>query len=78
MRHVGDLGNIFADKHGRAKIRIIDSIVKLTGPFNVIGRGIVIHVGRDDYGLGGKPKSLANGNSGPRLACCVIRMIATK
>ena len=78
MRHVGDLGNIFADKHGRANIQIIDSRVKLTGPFNVRGRGIVIHAGRDDLGLGGNAGSLATGNAGSRLACCVIGMIATK
>lgn len=72
MRHVGDLGNIFANKHGRANIHIVDRMFSLGGRNNVFGRGIVVHKSRDDLGLGGNAGSLATGNAGSRLACCVI------
>ena len=37
---------------------------------NVIGRGIVVHAGEDDLGLGGKSDSLSTGAAGARVACC--------
>jgi Cu-Zn family superoxide dismutase len=72
-RHVGDLGNLVTDKDGCAKYRFKDNMIKLRGTkANIIGRGLIIHADRDDCGLGGDETSLANGNSGKRIACAVI------
>ena len=49
-RHVGDLGNIVADTNGVATINIVDTMVSLNGINNIIGRGLVIHGGKDDLG----------------------------
>ena len=49
-RHVGDLGNIVADTNGFATLDMVDSVLSLNGINNIIGRGVVIHAGRDDMG----------------------------
>ena len=49
-RHVGDLGNIQADQQGVAIIDMEDPHLSLTGINNILGRGVVIHAGRDDMG----------------------------
>lgn len=67
-RHVGDLGNIIADSNGVAKFEITDHLVKLSGPFSVIGRSIVIHEDPDDLGLGGHSDSLTTGHAGASIA----------
>nr|UYG55615.1 superoxide dismutase 3 [Geocoris pallidipennis] len=71
-RHVGDLGNIVADGEGKAKISDSDHLISLTGPHSVVGRGLVIHAGKDDFGRGGDKESLRTGNSGGRVACGVV------
>ena len=71
-RHVGDLGNIFANEKGIAKINITDHLVKLRGKYSVIGRSIIIHEDPDDLGNGGNAESLKTGNAGKRLACGII------
>lgn len=71
-RHVGDLGNIIAGDDGVAVIDMEDSQVTLNGLNSVIGRGVVIHAGRDDMGKGGDEGSLKTGNAGGRVACAVI------
>ena len=71
-RHVGDLGNIKADKNGVVSITIKDKLVKLRGKYSVIGRSIVIHDKEDDLGKGGNSESLKTGNAGKRIACGVI------
>jgi Cu-Zn family superoxide dismutase len=72
-RHVGDLGNLVTDSEGNAKYSIRDKLIKLRGSTaNIIGRGLVIHEGEDDCGLGGHDDSLTTGHSGGRLACAVI------
>ena len=70
--HVGDLGNITADKSGIAKFTIQAKRVDLIGERSVIGRGFVVHSDRDDLGKGGDAESLKTGNAGERLACGVI------
>jgi Cu-Zn family superoxide dismutase len=73
QRHVGDLGNLVTDKNGCAKYRFEDSMIKLRGAkANIIGRGLIIHADTDDCGMGGDEASLANGNSGKRIACAII------
>lgn len=71
-RHVGDLGNIYVDKNGVAKINLIDPLIKLTGKHNIMGRSIVIHTKKDDLGKGGTKESLTTGSAGQRLACGII------
>ncbi|CAG0913102.1 unnamed protein product, partial [Notodromas monacha] len=71
-RHVGDLGNIIADNDGVARVSILDHRLTLYGPFSILGRAVVVHDGRDDFGVGGNPYSLSSGNAGNRLACGVI------
>mmetsp|Transcript_3348 Transcript_3348/g.2799 ORF Transcript_3348/g.2799 Transcript_3348/m.2799 type:complete len:122 (+) Transcript_3348:321-686(+) len=70
--HVGDLGNIFAGQDGNAVQTITSHTLELSGQFTVIGRSLVIHRDEDDLGCGHDDESLANGNSGPRIACCTI------
>lgn len=71
-RHLGDLGNISADNSGVASVDIMDPHLRLTGPFGIIGRGLVVHADRDDLGRGPAPESLITGNSGKRIMCGVI------
>jgi len=71
-RHVGDLGNIYAGNDGVAIIDVQDSHLSLNGLNSIIGRGVVIHAGKDDLGKGGDEGSLKTGNAGGRVACAVI------
>jgi Cu-Zn family superoxide dismutase len=65
-RHVGDLGNLTADTQGMATYDRVDAVVRLDGPHGVIGRGVIVHAGRDDL------TSQPTGAAGARLACGVI------
>jgi Cu-Zn family superoxide dismutase len=71
-RHVGDLGNIVADKNGVGVFDLVDSLVKLSGKYSVIGRSIIVHKDEDDLGKGGFPDSKTTGHAGERLVCGVI------
>jgi Cu-Zn family superoxide dismutase len=71
-RHVGDLGNIETDENGSANYSFRDSMIKLHGKANIIGRGLIIHADTDDLGMGGHELSLKTGNSGKRIACAII------
>lgn len=83
-RHVGDLGNIIANKKGIVKYKICDNLIKLRGKCNIIGRSVVIHKLRDDLGRGGMGnngyiydvnkfnESQKTGNAGERIACGII------
>uniref|UniRef100_UPI00358E9DDD extracellular superoxide dismutase [Cu-Zn] isoform X2 n=1 Tax=Myxine glutinosa TaxID=7769 RepID=UPI00358E9DDD len=75
--HPGDFGNFDHDATGRLfeRMKCLPSGT-LFGPESFIGRSIVIHEGEDDLGTGGNPGSLLHGNSGRRLACCVIGISA--
>jgi len=74
-RHVGDMGNILVRSDGRGHLTIFDRLIRLRGRFSVLNRSIVFHKNRDDLGLGGNPESLITGNSGPRIACGIIRQV---
>lgn len=72
QRHVGDLGNVVANQDGVASGRMLDSLVKLSGPTSVVGRSMIVHTDRDDLGLGGHALSGTTGNAGSRVACGAI------
>ncbi len=65
-RHMGDMGNLSASEDGTATINYVDPKIKLNGSNNIIGRGIVIHGGEDDY------ESQPSGAAGPRIGCGVV------
>jgi len=66
VRHVGDFGNILADKDGKAHLEFVDNLISFEGKHSIIGRGIVIHGGADDL------TSQPSGKAGPRVACGTI------
>lgn len=66
--HSGDIGNIKLDNKGHATLSLTtDRWNTITGDVkNIIGRGIIVHGGTDDY------TTQPTGNSGPRIGCGVI------
>ncbi|MCW8129861.1 MAG: superoxide dismutase family protein [Planctomycetota bacterium] len=64
-RHAGDLGNLQADKDGKAHLEITVENASLAGKNPVLGRSIIVHAKADD---GGQP----TGNAGARIAHGVI------
>lgn len=76
VRHVGDFGNIACDKHGETNVIFTDTLASLTGPWSIVGRSINIHARMDDLGRNkDNPASVSAGDSGPRVACCVIEKV---
>lgn len=71
-RHVGDLGNLVANKSGNIKMSFTDKLIKLRGKYNIIGRSVVLHKDEDDLGKGANKESLITGNAGKRIACGII------
>ncbi|GFS09531.1 superoxide dismutase [Cu-Zn] [Elysia marginata] len=71
-RHVGDFGNLEQTADGRIDTTFSDPVATLFGPQSIIGRAVVLHELEDDLGKGGNDASLANGNAGARIGCCVI------
>jgi Cu-Zn family superoxide dismutase len=65
-RHVGDLGNIEADKDGKAHFDYVDTMLSFSGKDSIIGRGVVVHEKEDDL------KTQPTGAAGARVACGVI------
>lgn len=70
QRHVGDFGNIVADKDGNAVYEYVDKHARLNGPHSIIGRALIVHADPDD-GV-----SQPAGNSGARIAVGVIGVAA--
>lgn len=67
-RHAGDLENLRADAEGNATYAFETKLLTVgPGPTSVVGRAVVIHANPDDY------TSQPAGNSGPRIACGLIR-----
>ena len=65
-RHVGDLGNLTADKDGRAHLRMVDTVIRFSGHRSIIGKAVVIHEDEDDF------TTQPTGDAGARVACGVI------
>ncbi len=65
-RHVGDLGNIEANKEGKAHLDYVDQMITLAGKYSIIGRGVVVHEKEDDL------KTQPTGAAGARVGCGVI------
>ncbi|KAK3803027.1 hypothetical protein RRG08_008396 [Elysia crispata] len=70
QKHAGDWGNIKA--YRGASIDTFNASGTLYGRESMFGRGIVIHIGKDDLGKGGTHSSRTTGSAGARIACCVI------
>ncbi len=65
-RHVGDLGNLEADKDGRAYLKMVDTVISFSGHRSIIGKAVVIHEEEDDF------TTQPTGAAGARTACGVI------
>ena len=68
QHHTGDLGNITADASGNARFDQVFSFLKLSGTNSIVGRGLIVHEGKDDF------TTQPSGDGGARLACGVIEM----
>lgn len=66
--HSGDIGNIQLDSKGHGTFSVTTDRWNVTDndAANIIGRGIIVHGGMDDY------TTQPTGNSGPRVGCGVI------
>ena len=66
--HVGDLPPLQADAQGVARVNFSTGNLSLTdASTSVVGHGLIVHRDPDDY------TTQPTGNSGPRVACGVIR-----
>ncbi|PXW98001.1 Cu-Zn family superoxide dismutase [Sphaerotilus hippei] len=64
--HAGDLPNLKADPNGVVDQKFMVHGVALSGADSLVGRGLIVHAGPDDY------RTQPTGNSGARIACGVI------
>lgn len=65
--HAGDMPALKADAEGKVDVTFhLDGVSLGSGPADLLGRGIIVHAGPDDY------KTQPTGNSGARIACGVI------
>lgn len=66
--HAGDMPNIKSDANGNAVYSAkLGGFAVNNGPTGILGKSVVIHRDPDDY------KSQPAGNSGPRIACGLIK-----
>lgn len=66
--HAGDLPNLSSDSQGVAALSYTSTLLTVApGAHSVVGRAVVVHENPDDY------RSQPAGNSGPRIACGVIK-----
>lgn len=64
--HMGDIGNLEADKDGKAELDkwCLDCVEESK---NIMGKGIIIHAGKDDF------MTQPTGNAGGRVGCIEIK-----
>lgn len=61
-RHVGDLGNLTTDANGAVAIDFTDGIIQLyNATQSIMNRTAIVHLMRDDGGMGGFSDSAATG-----------------
>lgn len=66
--HAGDMPGLKSDSNGNAKTSFELTGVSIgSGTADLVGRGLIVHAGPDDY------KTQPTGNSGARIACGVIK-----
>ena len=66
--HAGDMPNIKSDASGNASYSTtLTGFAVNSGSVGILGKSVVVHRDPDDY------KSQPAGNSGPRIACGLIR-----
>jgi len=66
-RHAGDMPALRADANGNAHLdTVLDVMTVNPGPTSIVGRGLIVHAGSDDY------KTQPTGNAGARVACGII------
>jgi Cu-Zn family superoxide dismutase len=68
-RHVGDLGNLVADKKNKADATLVVDGLPLSGAESIVGKAVIIHKNKDDG------KTQPTGNSGDRVACGVVELV---
>ena len=67
-RHAGDMPALKADANGNAHLdTMLDVMTVNPGATSIIGRGLIVHAGSDDY------KTQPTGNAGARVACGIIQ-----
>jgi Cu-Zn family superoxide dismutase len=67
-RHAGDMPALKADANGNVHLdTTLDVMTVNDGPTSIVGRGLIVHAGSDDY------KTQPTGNAGARVACGVIQ-----
>lgn len=66
QHHVGDLGNLEADRNGRAMLEQVFPFLSLSGEHSIVSRAVIVHIDPDDL------HSQPTGNAGARIACGVI------
>lgn len=71
-RHVGDLGNLASNEDGVADVNYLDPELSFEGVDNILGRGVIVHAGQDDF------ETQPTGDAGARLACGVIGVAQTE
>jgi superoxide dismutase, Cu-Zn family len=71
--HEGDLGNITADKAGKATLTVtIKDVTLADGDKSIVGKGFIVHAKKDDL------KTQPTGNAGDRVACGTITLDEAK
>lgn len=70
-RHAGDLGNVLVGENGSADQWLQSRELTFDGELGIVGRTVVLHAREDDL------QSQPGGESGPGVACGVIRMRPT-
>lgn len=70
--HLGDLGNVIADKNGEVYESFEAKYLRLDGPYSILGRSVVVHQDEDDLGLGTEKDSKTSGHSGQRILWGII------
>jgi superoxide dismutase, Cu-Zn family len=68
--HAGDMPALKADAGGNATLdTTLEVMTVKPGPASIVGRGLIVHAGPDDY------TTQPTGNAGARLACGVINPV---